>query len=125
MSRGEEGGGGVTLDELKRLCAEATEGPWEIVFRSTQFGLCTIGTPMGDVASQDPKGKYHGVYENDAAFIAAARTAMPLLIAVAEAAKRCFVPHNHASMFCTQCFTDMRAKDDVLAALRALEGKGE
>jgi hypothetical protein len=68
----------LNLSELKALCEASTPGPWQTRFIYRMFVACREApdTLMGD------KSKDWG----DAAFIAAARTYMPLLVAVAEAA---------------------------------------
>lgn len=73
----------MTLDELKAITDKATPGPWAAEGHrvSDESGACVAA--------------YSNVYpecaceieESDAAFIAAARNAMPVLLKIAEVAK--------------------------------------
>lgn len=115
----------MDLKALKEICDKATEGPFIIRYEYAEANpyLITNNEHKYYVAFSRSLHGYAGNAENDFAFIAAARSALPKLLAIAEAASRAFIPHNHASVFCTQCFTDMKAREDVMAALRALEGR--
>lgn len=70
----------MTLEELKKLCDEATPGPWE-------------QGPIRLIYSRDPVGMSSGEWiaevadNHDASFIAVARSMLPKLIAVAQAAR--------------------------------------
>lgn len=76
----------MNLPDLKKLCDEATAGPWVKQY---------AGDPENDAdddydiySKADPNGIVGiAIAEKNAAFIAAARTYLPRLIAVAEAAK--------------------------------------
>jgi hypothetical protein len=83
------------IDELRRLESEATPGPWQAE------GGAVTGLP-------DPEGEYHAVVTRsaviwsedeheakDAALIAAARNALPLLLEVVEAAQRVVAHDPH------------------------------
>lgn len=63
----------MTLDELQKLCDEATPGPW------APYADGTILGPSGMLGTATDFG--------DRQFIAAARTYLPRLLAVARAAK--------------------------------------
>lgn len=73
----------MKLADMRALCDAATPGPW----RSRDFGVHAVRANMvvaGRGYCDD------GVYchENDARFIAAARTLMPLLLDVAKVAEK-------------------------------------
>lgn len=70
----------MTLDELKKLCDEATPGPWVL----KEHGVVSASFPNSCGENYFVAGE---VDEQDAAFIAAARAALPMLIAVAEAVR--------------------------------------
>lgn len=64
------------LAEWKRLCAAATEGPWEFCFYAAD--------PDGDGILRQVgqrKGFLGCLHSNDGGFLAASRTAMPRLLA--------------------------------------------
>lgn len=71
------------LAKWQELCTAATPGPW--VYKTSEFGEYTdsgfreerIVAPEGDFVLADACN----LYDTDAAFIAAAREAMPRLIA--------------------------------------------
>lgn len=75
------------LQHLRELCEKATPGPWESThgpYNDLHFGHCGSGSGV-----EMPTGSGFftaGFPPDDAEFIAAARTALPLLIQVAEAA---------------------------------------
>lgn len=84
----------MTLEELKQLCDAATPGPWGTFVE----GDCDHATAYGpqhempniDMSDDDYDAAYQAMWakgEADSRFIAAARAALPKLIAVAEAAK--------------------------------------
>jgi hypothetical protein len=72
----------MKLEELKKLCDEATIGPW--TWRSE--GLVNKYIDEGLVIPKADAWGDRWVEPKDKAFIAAARTYLPRLIAVAEAA---------------------------------------
>ncbi len=81
----------MKLSDLKKLCDDATPGPWKasdeilgaVTYMDPKYNLETniFGLDIDDYAITRHKP--------DAEFIAVARTMLPKLIAVAEAAKRC------------------------------------
>ncbi len=80
----------VKLEELKELCEKATPGPW---FFDKEGGPEHEGNEHGVVWFSGPYGRtavFDSCYWDmaDAKLAAAARTYMPKLIAVVEAAKR-------------------------------------
>lgn len=96
----------MTLDDLEKICAEATPAPWGIlpgcgdnedegcmevgaVGPSHRFliGDCWEYAPDPQPRRILPEGEANRRAHADQAFIAAARTMMPKLIAVAKAAR--------------------------------------
>lgn len=76
----------MTLDELQKLCDEATAGPWE---KLCLFGSRDLPTSISDGKGMTIEiGEFSEFKHADLDFIAAARTYMPKLIAVARAAKK-------------------------------------
>lgn len=69
----------MTLEELKRVCDEAAQGPW-------------LAEQYTGIVRYKYKGRWEGIVcqrvhnDRSANFIAAARNCMPLLLAVVEAA---------------------------------------
>jgi len=85
LARRERLGSGLDLTELQRLCDRATRGPWRIdedgdlrAGGEAPFGLCTLAVLRAPCPVVDNSC---GVNEVDVAFIAAARDALPKLIA--------------------------------------------
>lgn len=80
------------LEELKQLCADATEGPWanEVWHNHDEGGWAAVGphakdTPGDDFySSEEPGSPSHKKAFSDSLFIAASRTAVPALIAEVE-----------------------------------------
>ncbi len=66
------------LTELERLCEAATEGVWEVSDCVGVFDILTY--EIGDSALAEIKKSFPNA-EGNAHFIAASRTALPLLIA--------------------------------------------
>ena len=64
----------MSLDSIRARVEAASEGPWHVSFTGEQ-----VHGPQSEWVSD--------AYENDAEFIAHARTDIPLLLKVAEAAK--------------------------------------
>jgi len=95
----------MKLDELKRLDAEATPGPW----RDTDYGVERVGV-YGEIV-EDPR-----MGEPDRALIAAARNALPALLAVAEAAEAIHVNHRDYGHVDESWYEALRAR---LAELEA------
>lgn len=86
----------MKLEELKRLCEAATPGPWRLRDFGSYRGEHGGQIQNYQIYDADSELLLEGgvYYDNispkrieDAAFIAAARTYLPRLIAVAEAAK--------------------------------------
>jgi len=82
------------LDKLKVLCAAATEGPWEIEEWETDDGVevSRIVNHNGERVLADE------ICDEDAAFIAAARTALPALIELVEAYRRLLAAKANAEL---------------------------
>lgn len=80
----------MTLDELQKICDEATPGPWERLnqVQSTELGrLRAFATgPVHKEISSKYIDSIGNKAFSDAEFITAARTYMPLLIEVTRAA---------------------------------------
>lgn len=84
------------LDELQRLCDEATPGEWYWMHNgnallsnsTTRRPVVLLASQDGCFKTRDKQGLLKSLDDDDAdaKFIAAARTYMPLLIAVARAA---------------------------------------
>ncbi len=80
------------LEELKKLCAEATPGPWrsEVWHNHDDDGWAAVGphikdTPGDDFySSEEPDSPSYDRATSDSDFIVAARTAVPELIAEVE-----------------------------------------
>lgn len=76
----------MRLEEIRALCEAATPGPW-----SHRTGALAHASRI-----LDPNGgillmtSHHGRMRDDAEFVAAARTLMPLLLEVAAAAQTDF-----------------------------------
>jgi hypothetical protein len=95
----------MNIQEMMRICDEATPGPWEKSPCGRDLGLSWDESHKYDRISRAGKAdsfedgdriapvfydyEEAGIRPNDAAFIVAARTYLPKLIAVAEAAKKC------------------------------------
>ena len=76
------------LEELKKLCARATPGPWEYHEINSKHRVYGRGGPQGQVQICDSVWG-PGIHERrctDLEFIAAASACMPKLIKIAEAA---------------------------------------
>lgn len=107
------------LDHLRALCDAATPGPWE-------DGTAMCCPDMGWVDGPKGKGTICPVYEaakrthtldsNDAAFIAAARTALPALI---EEVKRLrgLLREAHRELSTIEAITVSPSDTDGLIAL--------
>lgn len=95
----------TTLDEIKRLLAEATPGPWEY-FRD-DGGLVSGIKPIMDESQGD--WDMRNFTFADAALIAALRNIAPQLIAVVEAAAEA----------CTEYYGDSEEREQI--AMKALK----
>ncbi len=89
----------MNLEELKRLCDEAPPGPWPLYY---------------EVCPNEYGGGCPTLPPSDCDFIAAARTYMPKLIAVAEEAKKL----THKTFV-----GDIDSAHDLVVALAVLESK--
>ena|SRR5437588_3717767 len=75
------------LDELDRLCGEATAGPWRVGYYTDRAETYTVETDADVVcmirdADSDEMGiEAREAAERDFAFVAAARESLPALIA--------------------------------------------
>ena len=78
----------MKLEEIKKLCDEATPGPW--VRHETYSDVWFLGEKiMGNNKTIVYQNDGHNAgKEEDIKFIAASRTLIPKLLAVAEAAKK-------------------------------------
>lgn len=113
----------MKLDEMKALCAAASEGPWtdsEAVSGAVEHRSERWKRQM-NVFGTDSEGYAICPHKPDAAFIAAARTLMPKLIAVAEAANIAeqYLPDSDTMRPGQSSHVD--AARDLRAALAALE----
>lgn len=104
----------MKLDEIERLCLEATPGPWKI------WGMDVLCDPIGNSDLNDGKliaktfDPYRGERTYNTHFIAASRTLMPKLLEVAKQAKQLIQRHEH-------CFTfDPADLEDALVELERL-----
>lgn len=94
-----------TLDELKRLCSEATAGPWEgvpdyleedgspgpaMILKGPEYVQDYAGTKIPGIRDTVAVFGYgaHGRHRSNMAMIIASRTALPELIAELEAARQ-------------------------------------
>lgn len=63
----------LSLSELEELCAKATQGPWHIGHINENNDVGDVESPIGEWVCASSR--------NNEAFICAARTALPELIA--------------------------------------------
>ncbi len=105
----------MNIEDLKILCEAATPGPWcrRVEKKSDSFQL-----GMGDSGPHPVLYGNHQAFinwrEQDLDFIVASRNILPLLIAVAEAAKA-FMAEGKSYDDTEKCHVDMES------ALKALE----
>lgn len=97
----------MTLDELEKIASAATPGPWEFTPASDGDDWELYNPITTEYIKQDDSGV--PIAPENGKFIAAARTYMPKLIAVARAAK------DHADYVGD-------VSDALEKALNALEG---
>lgn len=81
----------MTLDEIEKICEEATPGPWEVKISGEDLvpfeqRLVSLG-PISYWASHADDASLE-IPDNDIAFISSARTYMPKLLTIAKAANR-------------------------------------
>lgn len=107
----------LTLDELKKLSAEATKAPWEWQFDTiVGYEPFTDGSKGKGFATEVicTDSRFYPPRDNDADLILAMRNNIDKLIAVAEAAKEL--------MFGEVDLDDgYRVRDNLMKALAALE----
>lgn len=83
-----------TLDELRKLEQGTTAAPWTAVSDLPVYAVAAVGASgvTCDVVTsprrQYARTSYGGTMESDARLIAAARNALPHLLAIAEAAHK-------------------------------------
>lgn len=87
----------MILDQLQELCENATPGPWHFDIGNMDVEsrhsdgwrteLCVLTHTSERLRGKNYDSQRFGDYVSDGEFIAAARDAMPKLIAVARAAK--------------------------------------
>jgi len=95
----------MKLEDLKKLCGKATPGPWS-------YAPPVVDDPQFENAIR--AGQFQLVLTDyDASFIAAARTYLPKLIAVAEAAKSLPI-HAWGDLACEE-------REQMFKALAAME----
>jgi hypothetical protein len=76
----------VRLSDIAKLCEEATPGPWRYLPDTEAVYASIQGPTLSDTVCSWRYDTY-GKEKADASFIAASRTLLPKLLAVAEAAK--------------------------------------
>ena len=110
----------MTLSELRLLCERATQGPWLVE------ALSDPARGNERVVVSDPHAAYGGIvaaglknHEN-ADFIAAARTWLPALIEVAEAARALTASYEEAPPY-----ERTSEENDLCAALARLDEVGK
>lgn len=110
------------LDELERLEAEATRGPWVAAELTVSMGLEVFsGTPSLETGVATPWHFTEDRGRANAHLIALSRNMLPALIRVARAAKA-YKAQRVLGCSCTDCeFCDPRSKA-MSAALAELEG---
>lgn len=105
----------MTLDEIRKLIEAATLGPWHANGESvaTRPGIGAGWPKNPDVVASLDDGEYieNPNADDDARFIAAARTLLPALLDVAEKAKA--RPFHETWCECDMC--------EALAALEAIK----
>lgn len=108
----------MKLEDIRKLCDAATPGPW-----LESYGYDGGGYPRAFCPACEADSSGESQAEKDAAFIAAARTLVPKLVAVAEAAKDLGLgltppegPEQHADMYSLRN-GEVRALFASLAAL--------
>lgn len=94
------------ISKLRALCEAATPGPWTTLEDEYEEGVVRDSAGHDIIAETMLSGGSH----DDARFIAAARTALPLLLEVAEA----------ASELCVFC-----SNDNLWRTKNALEALGK
>lgn len=103
----------MKLEEIKALIEAATPGPWEANGTGAYVAMMSIfDDKIRKYVSAPQTGMC--VSDGDIAFIAASRTLLPKLLAVAEAAKA------YVKAF-TEPSTECLSVETIAAALAALE----
>lgn len=114
----------MKLEDIKRICEAATPGPWPRAFSRFDEGDGGAAA-IGPIIRNDDEDEEDGQAQADQDFIAMARTVLPKLLKVAEAAKRfrdsgwdengnCDRPDRHVAA---------RALWEELAALESDDGR--
>lgn len=104
----------MTIDELKKLCAAATPGPWESRMNPWTY-RGTVGAKGRGVVAET------STFE-DGDLIAAAVTMLPKLLAVAEAAKT-YIFEGGENCYCgpEECSPCCQLRDEVRDLIIDLE----
>lgn len=114
------------LEQLRKLCEAATPGPWKY-----DWGNWEVEGPRPDrypICGLDSSARYHDADQApnpvgapaDGEFIAAARTALPALLRVAQAAKVEALRFNESYCDRHECEQMTQAWAELDAALTAL-----
>lgn len=115
----------MKLEELKKLCDEATPGPWKVMPRSvlyypnggTEPDFSVLGDPDNSLGTHlvGPVEPGRGDFTvQDALFISAACTFMPVLLEIAEAVEQAY----HAVVV----GADLEAAGTLEGVLKKLKG---
>lgn len=104
----------MKLEEIRRLCDEATPGPWR-----AEYGGDMVYGREGRIATMDSIEHYRDKVAINAKFIAMARTELPKLLKVVEAVKKTEQKINE------DCpgggWNDFLADEELIKAFIALE----
>lgn len=124
------------LEEIEKLCKEATPGPWPLCYHLQSFGndkKCPCGyrgsiwghddhviCEMGSTVIKDEEGLEPPRYSREqelinAKFIAASRELMPKFLEIAKAATE--VCKNHHDILCEESNNSLCALNDALIDL--------
>lgn len=107
------------LNELERLANAATPGPWRVchdephIVIDSRFG---VDDPDGGIVAECGGKAFHSPFPENAAFIAAARDAVPYLIAEV---RRLEEQHRCAVAVAERFYTDIQALRAENGALQA------
>lgn len=103
----------LKLEEIRGLCVAATPGPWTLL--GDEAPTCWIRELCYGYEGDLPT--------DDARFIAMARTVLPKLLAVAEAAKGLKPKVGHSCFIASSSCEACRMEDALADALAALENE--
>ncbi len=111
----------MKIEELEKLCDEATPGPWKY-----DLGNWSIERPHPNrcgIASMTPDDREWNPVASlvDGVFIVEARTYLPKLLAVAKAALETRPRHCRCETPCYDCSPEQLALSKALTALEAQE----